>query len=145
MRTPPENTPTAESTKEPGSQLCLSQCLYPLQIIRSKKPLDGLKSAPEEVDLDRRFFVALDEHSEANDTMTIGRIGDGAVEGKEGKVQYFSVKANEAAMYLNSIMSNSFDESLQSYQGERRRNGEADLSRGKPYNGPGFEGVRECH
>ena len=47
-------------------------------------------------------------------------------------------------MYLNSMTSNSLDERLQSYPRERRRNGEADLSRGEPYNGPGFEEVREC-
>ena len=98
-----------------------------------------LKSAPAEVDLDRRFFAALDEHSEINDTMLIARIGDGVVEGKEGEIQYFPVQANEAAMYLDSMTSNSFDERLQSYQRERQRNGEADLSKGEPYNGPGLK------
>ena len=101
---------------------------------------EWLKAAPEDVDLDRHFFAVLDAHSETNDTITIARIGDGAVEGKEGDVQYFPVKAEEAVMYLNSMASTAFDERLQSYQRERSRNGETDLSKGEPYNGPKVSG-----
>lgn len=97
---------------------------------------EWLKAAPGDVDLDRRFFAVLDEHSEANDTITIVRIGDGGVEGREGGVQYFPVKATEAAIYLNSMSSTTFDERLQGYQIGRKLKREADLSKGEPYNGP---------
>ena len=98
-----------------------------------------LKFAPEHVDLDPHFFAALDEHSTIENTITIARTGDGAVEGEKGDVQYFPVKANEAFIYLNSMTSNSFDEGLQSYQRERQRNEEADISKGEPYKRPGLK------
>ncbi|MCJ1318239.1 hypothetical protein MMC15_003567 [Xylographa vitiligo] len=97
---------------------------------------DWLTAAPTDVDLDPRFFAVCDEYIMANHTLVISRIGDGGVEGKEGDVQYFPVKTSEAAMYLNSMTSNGFDERLQEYQRLQQRLQEPDLSQGEPYNGP---------
>lgn len=112
---------------------------FPLPSPFANKTIEGaaewLKAAPEHVDLDRHFFALLDTHSEVNDTITIARIGDGDVEGKEGDVQYFPVKTGEAVMYLNSMGSTAFDERLESYQRDCARNGKTDLSKGEPYNG----------
>ena len=58
------------------------------------------------------------------------------VEGKEGDVQYVHIKVDEATIYPNSMTNNGFDER---FQRERWRNGEADLSKGEPYDGPGLK------
>lgn len=92
---------------------------------------EWLKAAPAEVDLDRRLFAVLDEHSESNDTITIARIGDGKTEGEEGYVAYFPVDAADASNYLNAMPAGGFDEWLEGYRRNCQRTGKPDLSKGK--------------
>lgn len=136
--TPRKNALTIESIRGPRRQSTPSPP-SPFAGKKIEEVAEWLTAAPEEVDLDRRFFAVLDENSTGNDTLTIARTGDGGVESAEGEVQYFPIPATEAASYLNSMKSNGFDERLQGYQRKRERSQEEDLSKGEPFNGPGLK------
>jgi len=48
---------------------------------------DWIKHTLEDVDIDRRFFAVLDEHSDFKDTIQLCRVGDGDKEGEKGRIQ----------------------------------------------------------
>ncbi|MCJ1404296.1 hypothetical protein MMC11_007521 [Xylographa trunciseda] len=56
-------------------------CPSPFAAKTVKEAANRLATAPKDVDIDLRYFAALDAHFMANDTLVIGRIGDGGVEG----------------------------------------------------------------
>lgn len=89
---------------------------------------EWLKDAPEDVDLDRRFFAVLDDQSVEDGTVLLCRIGDGETEGEKDKVQWYPVRT--AGEFFGYIPSRSFDEDLRGYQGKQRLEGKPDRSSG---------------
>lgn len=138
----PESVLRIALTKELQLQLSPSLRPHPSHTRQSKRPLVWLAAAPKDMDLKLYFFAVLNTHSDFDNTVTIARIEDGDVESKKGHVQYCPVKADEVVMYLNSMGSTAFDESLKSYQRNCGRDGKTDLSKGDPYKGPKLGNIR---
>lgn len=99
---------------------------------------DWIKNAPDDVDFDRRFFGVLNERSkpDVDDTIMVCRIGDGFNEGKKDEVHYFPCAADRCS--FGYIPPGDFDERLQGYKRLRLLDKKPDLSRGEPFNGPGY-------
>lgn len=89
---------------------------------------DWLKNAPPEVDLDRRFFAVLDEHSCDDDTVQLCRIGDGEGEGPRGKVQW--LPRPPKGQFFGYIEGGMFDSDSQGYRFNQQRAGRPDRSSG---------------
>jgi len=91
-----------------------------------------LQRAPEERELNREYFTALDEHSKEDDTVLLCRIVDSDGSGNV-TLQYFPVPTGDTVVEMQTSHGLVFDEKLQNYQRQRMTDGKPDRSKGEPY------------
>lgn len=94
-----------------------------------------LQRGPDEVELNRQYFTALEEHSKEDDTVLLCRTVESDDDSGNVILQYFPVPTGDAVAEMQTSLGTKFDEKLQNYQRQRMQDGQPDRSKGEPYSG----------
>ena len=91
-----------------------------------------LQQAPSEVAVNKKYFNAMDEHSQEDDTVLVCRIVDISPSG-DVKLEYFPQPTDVIMMSMQTNHGLKFDEKALNYQRQRLGDDRSDRSRAGPY------------
>ncbi|KAI8959221.1 hypothetical protein F5Y11DRAFT_13302 [Daldinia sp. FL1419] len=91
-----------------------------------------LQDAPEDVALNREYFLFMDEFSRTEDTIQICRVKHDAETGYF-HVEYFPELTGDSTIQIATSLGSKFDDALERYQCRRMRDGKPDRSQGIPF------------
>lgn len=96
-----------------------------------------LLNAPDDIALNREYFLAINEFSRSEDTLLICRILDR----KDGEleIEYYPEEIGYTGLLMAVMIGVKYDEALQHYQRNCMRDEKPDRSRGKSYDFPSYD------